>query len=111
VRDIPESDWKVFRTVRAAAIDRYCTRVLQECTAVIDDRSSTSHERYLELFRLLRERDGDLADVFNNPRRSTALIQLARLRGLDLVTDAELARFSRETREFVTALVTGDFGD
>lgn len=110
MRDIPESDWKIFRTVRAAALDRYCARVLRECTAVIDDRSSSNHERYLELFRLLRERDDDLADAFNNPRRSAALIQLARIHALGVVTEAELARFSQETRELVTALVTGDFG-
>ena len=111
MRDIPESDWKVFRTVRAAALDRYCARVLDECRAVIKDRSISNHERYLKLFRLLQERDDDLADAFNNPRRSIAFIQLARIRGLDLVTDEELGRFSQETREIVTALVTGDFGD
>jgi hypothetical protein len=110
-RDIPESDWKVFRTVREAALDRYCARVLHECAAVIEDTSATSHERYLRLFRLLREKDDDLADAFNNPRRSAALIQLARIHGLGVVTDEELRRFSAGTREIVTALVTGDFGD
>jgi hypothetical protein len=110
-REIPESDWKIFRTVRAAALDRYCARVLEECTAVIEDRSVSSHDRYLQLFRLLRERDDDLADAFNDPRRSVAFFQLARIRGLGVVTDDELGRFSPETREVVHALVTGDFGD
>jgi hypothetical protein len=111
VRDIPESDWKIFRTVRAAALDRYCARVLDECAAVIQDTSITNHERYLRLYRTLDKRDDELASAFNDFRRSTAMIQLAHIRRLGVVTDEELGRFSKETRELVTALVTGDFGD
>ncbi|HEV7586862.1 MAG TPA: hypothetical protein VGO40_01935 [Longimicrobium sp.] len=110
-RDIPESDWKVFRTVREAALDRYCARVLDECAAVIQDTSTTNHKRYLRLYRMLDKRDDDLASAFNDFRRSTAIIQLARIHNLGVVTDEELGRFSKETRELVTALVTGDFGD
>jgi hypothetical protein len=110
-RDIPEPDWKVFRTVRAAALDRYCARVLDECAAVIQDTSTTNHERYLRLFRLLDDRDDALASAFNDFRRSTAIIQLAHIRRLGVVTDEELGRFSPGTREVVNALVTGDFGD
>ena len=110
-RDIPESDWKIFRTVRQAALDRCCARVLDECAAVIRDTSITNHERYLRLFRLLDERDDDLASAFNDFRRSTAIIQLAQIHRLGVVTDEELRRFSPETRRLVIGLVTGDFGD
>src|SRR3954470_1802897 len=110
MRDIPESDWKIFRTVRQAALDRYCARVLDECAAVIRDTSVSNHDRYLRLYRMLDKRDDTLASAFNDFRRSTALIQLAHIRRLGVVTDEELGRFSQDTRELVTALVTGDFG-
>ena len=29
-RQIPERDWKLFRKVREAALERYCERVLRE---------------------------------------------------------------------------------
>lgn len=109
-RDIPERDWKVFRTVREAALDRFCARVLKKAASVIQDKG-TNHERYLRLYRLLQERDRDIAFAFNDFRRSTAIIQLARIHALGVVTNEELARFSPETRELVVALVTGDFGD
>ncbi|HVG44749.1 MAG TPA: hypothetical protein VM890_08460 [Longimicrobium sp.] len=96
--------------MRQAALDRYCARVLDECAAVIQDTSKTHHERYLRLFRTLDKRDDDLASAFNDFRRSTAIIQLAQIHRLGVVTDEELRRFSKETRELVTALVTGDFG-
>jgi hypothetical protein len=105
-RDIPEPDWKVFRTVREAALDRYCARVLDECAKVIRGGGS-NHERYLRLFRILKQRDEDLALAFNDFRRSTAIIQLARIHALGVVTDEELGRFSEGTRKLVTALVTG----
>ena len=110
-RDIPESDWKIFRTVREVALDRYCARVLDECAAVIRDTRTTNHERYLRLYRTLHERDDDLASAFNDFRRSTAIIQLTQIHRLGVVTAEELHRFSKETRELVTALVTRDFGD
>jgi hypothetical protein len=47
---------------------------------------------------LLQDRDELLADAFNNPRRSTALVQLARMRTERLLTDEEFARFSGATR-------------
>ncbi|HEY0151003.1 MAG TPA: hypothetical protein VGB92_03335 [Longimicrobium sp.] len=101
MRDIPESDWKLFRTVREAALDRYCARVLEESAAILADERETNHERYIRLFRLLAKRDRTLADTFNNPRRSVARIQLAQMDALGLVTDIELARFSSDTRESV----------
>ena len=109
--DIPESDWKIFRTVRGAALDRYCARVLDECAAVIRDTRTTNHERYLRLYRLLDKRDDDLASAFSDFRRSTAIVQLAQIHRLGVVTEEELRRFSPETRQLVIALVTGDFGD
>jgi len=107
VREILESDWKIFRTVREAALDRYCARVLDECAAAIQDTSTTNHERYLRLYRLLHKRDDELASAFNDFPRSTAIIQLAHIRRLGVVTDEELGRFSKETRELVTGIMTG----
>lgn len=106
-RDISERDWKVFRTVREAALDRFCARVLEECERVIGDRSLTHHQRYLRLYRLLDDRDRDIASAFNDFRRSTAILQLARIHALGVVTDEELDRFSPDIRDLVIGLVKG----
>lgn len=101
MRDIPESDWKLFRAVREAALDRYCARVLEESAAIIADERATNHERYGRLFGLLARRDRTVADTFDMPRRSTARMQLAQMHALGLVSDIEFARFSQDTRETV----------
>ena len=100
--DLPESDWKTLRKLQPVALDRFCRRVLDECRAVCDTDSKTSHERYLDLYRLLRTRDKELADAFDDMRRSVALLRLVTMYRRDLLTEEEVARFSPETRKLVT---------
>jgi hypothetical protein len=97
--DFPESDWKVLRSVKDAALNRLCERVMNECRAVMDDRKGTAHERYLRLFKLIQERDDDIANAFNDMRRSRAVQKISWMRYLDLFTDEEWERFSPRTRE------------
>jgi hypothetical protein len=59
----------------------------------------------LTIFKLLKRRDQELADAIDNPRRSTAMLQLARLKLLDLLTEEEWARFSPQARETVEFLM------
>ena len=93
-RQFLESDWKVFRKLRVLALDRFCQRVLDEIRQCAAAPDKSNHERYLAVYRLLHERDEQVADMLNNPRRSSALIQLARIQAERLLTDEEFARFS-----------------
>jgi hypothetical protein len=96
-----EPDWKHLRSLHPLALERFCERVLAECTAVILDESLSTHARYLQLYDLIRERDRTLASAFDGLRRSTAIEQLADMHRLELLSDEEFDRFSAETREVV----------
>ncbi len=100
-RAIPEADWKIFRQLQPLALDRFCQRVLAEVGRLAADADKSPHERYLAVYKLLQRRDEELADAFNNPRRSTALVQLARIRFHELLSVEEFARCSPETRASV----------
>jgi len=100
-RGIHEPDWKLFRQLRLLALDRFCRRVLAEVGRLAADAGKSHHERYLAVFELLKRRDDELADAFNDPRRSTALLQLARIHSQQLLSAEEFARFSPETRASV----------
>lgn len=76
MQHILESDWKVFRQVHTAALARYCERVLAEVARLAGDTSIESHDRYLQVYKLIHERDKLLANAFNDFRRSTAELQL-----------------------------------
>lgn len=104
-RQIPERDWKFFRKVREAALERYCERVLREIAELTATKPSSYSQRYLEVFKLIDERDDELGRTFDDLRRSTALFQLAAIRALDLLTDEELSTFTAEPQEIVRMLV------
>jgi hypothetical protein len=100
-RDFREADWKVFRRLQPVALDRFCQRVLDEVGQLTADTARSSHERYLAVYRLLQERDHQLAAMFNDPRHSTAFIQLARIWAEGLLTKEEFAQFNEDTRSSV----------
>jgi DNA-binding transcriptional ArsR family regulator len=104
-RRVSEADWKLLRRLEPLALDRFCRGVLAEVARLAADAPGGSHARYLEVFRLIRERDGELAAAFDGTSRSAALAHLARLRELGVVTDEEFAGFSAEAREAVARML------
>jgi hypothetical protein len=105
MHEIKESDWKIFRQLRPPALERLCKRILSEIERVSADGSKGYHERYLEIFRVLRQRDREVAEAFDGPRRSRALTQIASIKQLGLLTDDESLRFSQETRDAVNLML------
>ena len=101
---LPERDWRVLRSVHRSALDRYCAQVLVESATEMQDRGSSPHDRYLRLFRLLKERDQRIVAAFDDLRRSTAIQRLASMIALWAVTDTELDEFTQATRDAATAL-------
>lgn len=97
--DFHEPDWKTFRALKPALLDRLCTRILEEMRGVMDDTSLTPHERYLKVFALLQDRNDDIAAGFDDMRRSRAIQRLANIYALGLFTDEELAQFTPQTRD------------
>ena len=102
--EFPESDWKTFRELREVALERFCKRVLDEVPRFPPDTERSYHERYLELFRWLGERNDELAQAFDDPRRSQMLLQLAAIYAYGLLESDEFARFTPQTRERIHLL-------
>jgi hypothetical protein len=105
MRAISEPDWKLCRQLHPVALERFCRRVLSDIEGLAKDSSKTSHDRYLAIYGLMQQRDRELAGIFDDQRRSTAIEKLARMRTLNFVTDDEMASFSPETCEVIQFLV------
>jgi hypothetical protein len=103
---IPEADWKLLRRLAPLALERFCAKVLKEATEITAAPGKTSHQRYLKLFRFLGEKDKDLAFAFDDHRRSTAMVKIARIHSLGLFTPEEFGEFSEDTRETVQFLIS-----
>ena len=103
-RDLPESDWKAFRKLREVALARFCERVLGEIGTIASTGATSCHDRYLKIYRLIDNRDEELARAFNDPQRSRAILQLAAINSYGLLSEEELLSFTSETREVVAFL-------
>lgn len=99
LRDLKESDWKVFRRLHQTARERFCRRVLAELNQTASDVGKTGHERYLAVYKLMERRDRELAIAFDDLRRSTAIEKLVLIQTHRLLTEEEIAEFSLEVRE------------
>ena len=99
--DIRESDWKLFKELHPLAVNRYCERFLKDVGCVVADGSKTPHDRYGEIYSLVRQTTKESERAFDDKRRSTALLQLSIICSLGLLTEEELSRFSSETRQAI----------
>jgi hypothetical protein len=105
MRDFKESDWKTLRRLQPLALERFCKRVLDEIEGIRNDGAQSFHQRYLDVYRIVEERDRQVARIFNDLRRSNAIHKLALMRSSGLLEESEFASFSEETRASI-ALVT-----
>src|SRR5262249_25817925 len=96
MREIKEPDWKVLRRVHPLALERFCEGVLAEIGRVARDGEKSHHARYLQIFRIIKQSDVEIARLFDNPRRSHALTMLAQIRSQGLLTEDEF--FQSEPR-------------
>jgi hypothetical protein len=104
-RDFAEADWKILRELHPIALDRFCRRILEEIESVVADSGRSHHQRYVAIYQLVERRDREIADAFNDMRRSRAMMRICHLRSLGLLSDEEFARFSEETRDAVQRLL------
>ena len=100
-RNIPEADWRQFKRVFPVLMERFCQRVLDDLAKLLRVGGSTAHDQYLRIYVLIQERDKDLGDAFDDFRRSTAILQLLKMRRLGLLSEEELSEFSEETQTII----------
>jgi hypothetical protein len=100
-REISESDWRIFRELHRVAVQRFCEKILAEAKTEIERPGKSPHEKYGTLFKLLRDGDRDMAQAFDDFRRSTALVQIGIIKRMGLFTDEELRRFSPATLQIL----------
>lgn len=106
LREIKESDWKLLRQMAPVALERFCQHILGEIARTGSDRTKSHHQRYLDIFAVLQQRDKEIAHAFNDLRRSTALTQLATMYSHGLLAEEEFLRFSPETCSVIELLLS-----
>lgn len=103
--EIKESDWKVLRRVHPLALERFCERVLAEIDRISNNGRKGHHARYVQVFRIIQQRDREIARLFAHPRRSHAITMLAQIRSQGLLTEDEFSSLSPEARGAIQMLL------
>ena len=65
---------------------------------VTDDATLTNHQRHQKLFGLLHDRDKEVAQAFDNPRRSVAFQLLCIICSWGLLSESKLSEFSEQIK-------------
>ena len=99
--DIPERDWKLLREMKPVTLDRLCGRILKSTAEIATASNATNHERFLNLFNLILDKNKEVAAAFDDHRRSTAILKIMQIHRRGLFTEEEFARFSEQTRKWV----------
>ena len=98
---IKESDWNTFKKLHKIVLNRFCEGVLKESSKILLNKSENPHQAYLELYRLLHDKDKVVARIFNDYRRSTAVLQLRLMNDQSLLTKDEKELFSPEVQNWL----------
>ena len=101
---ILEKDWKIIRAIKDEKLNAVCADILDEIDREIKNKEEKNHKIYLNIWSIVNTRDKDVADMFNDLKRSNAVYKLALWYKNGYLTDKELNEFSEETRSTINAL-------
>ncbi len=94
---LPEHDWKRWQHLAPTLLNRFCDSVVSKASGFSTGESG--HEKFLALYEYLGESNRDIAVVFDNRRRSNAILQIAAAVTRGIMSASELSSFSEETQE------------
>jgi hypothetical protein len=94
-----ESEWKIFKNLKEICLERYCNKVLEEAQNICELKEKSSHNRYQDLYELVRNRDKELGKAFDGLSRSKADYQLMMMYRMQLIEEGELEEFESETKD------------
>ncbi|MGB5614934.1 MAG: hypothetical protein WBM67_20035 [Sedimenticolaceae bacterium] len=101
---IKEKDWRTIRALKNEKLNAVCADILNEIYQEISNKEEQNHKAYLKVWEIVNTRDKDVADMFNDLRRSNAVYKLALWYKNGYLTEKELNEFSEETRSTINAL-------
>lgn len=104
MKSIPERDWKRIRDLKDELLNVACEQIFQGIEKLSAGRAGQQHQSYLQLYKFIEKEDEKIAKMFNDLKRSNAFFKIAALKHYGVLTDAQMALFSEETRAIVEDL-------
>ena len=102
--DIPEQDWKKIRSLKDKILNAVCADILDEINKEYMTKGNENHKAYLKTWDIVNTKDKDIADMFNDLRRSNAILKLALWYKHGYLTDNEAKEFTEQTYKRIQSL-------
>ncbi len=108
--DIPEHEWRKIRDMKPAVLDRVCKGILDALRAriVISSNEQIHHKQYLNVYKWLHDQDKEIANGFNDLKRSNAYYLLSYWVRNQWITLQEFNRLGEDTKAKVLLLADLD---
>lgn len=107
MKPIVEKDWKLIRSMKDSKLNQACEQILGVAGSAITNKGNKNHAAYLDVWEIVQAGDDKIAEMFDDLRRSNAVLKLAAWKRNSLLTENELNEFSEETRSAIEA-ITGN---
>ncbi len=101
MRNIPESDWKKIRDMRNEILSISCDQIFDKIDNISNSRKGKEHESYLKLWKLINREDKEISIMFDDLKRSTAILKLASWKRNGLISDEKMSEFTDKTQQNV----------
>jgi len=102
--DIPEQDWKKIRSLKDKILNAVCADILDEINKEYMAKGNENHKAYLKTWDIINTKDKDIADMFNDLRRSNAILKAALWYKKGYLTDNEVKEFTDQTCKTIQTL-------
>ena len=104
MQNIPEKDWKQLKVLHDKLLTMACEKIFDEIEIMLKARKGKEHESYLKLWDFLQSEDKEIAIMFNDLKRSNAMLKLASWKRNNLLSEGDLKYFTDETQNYIKAL-------
>ncbi|WP_027360660.1 hypothetical protein [Desulforegula conservatrix] len=101
--NIPENDWKIIRSMKDEMLNKACNTIFDKIKSIIDSKGNESHKAYLQVWHTINNEDKEIGAMFDDLKRSNAVLKLARWKINGLIDDEDLKKFGKETRDKIKA--------
>ena len=98
MNSIVEKDWKLLRSMKEEKLNRACEGILQKVSKEIEFEKNEGHKSYLKVWKILNSEDRKICEMFDDLKRSNAILKLVSWKQNGLLTEQEISKFSQKTR-------------
>ncbi len=93
--------------MKDAKLNQLCEQILVSVGSVVINKGNENHKAYLDVWEKIQAGDSDIALMFNDLKRSNAVLKFPAWKRYGLLTEGELSGFSEETQSIIKAMTGG----